>query len=135
MLEVELLKGGTTPRFRITGDRSIAKVLSLMVHEADSETLLWVLGPPGMVVSQELAFTRIEERQASDTELRQMRAAAEGSLGGSLVEVCEVTYGSVPDGFHQSIPDTGTAPPLAPGRRYVLFAVGPMEVGSAEFTA
>jgi len=51
--------------------------------------------------------------------LWEIAAEKEGESGGSLVEdLRAITYGVVPSGYKQTKPQTGAAPPLAPGKRY-----------------
>jgi hypothetical protein len=45
-----------------------------------------------------------------------------GYLRGANVDQLTIRYGSVPDGYLQSMPTTGTAPVLAGGRVYYFFA-------------
>jgi len=75
------------------------------------------------------------ERKASSAELRQFEESANAELGNLAVEVLDISYGSSPPGLHQVLPEGLPAPALEPGRRYVVFAAGPFQMGISDFTA
>jgi hypothetical protein len=47
MLKIEIIPSGATPRFRITGVGETVGLLTFIVQEAETEALVWVLGPVG----------------------------------------------------------------------------------------
>jgi hypothetical protein len=135
VLEIEVLEPGQAPRFRITRAGNPAKLLVLMVHEVGSEDPIWVLGPDDMVMTQEVGFSLTDAHPATPEELLAFKESADSRLGQFAAEVSEVAYGFSPPGLNQALPRGVPAPALESGRRYLVFAAGSSEMGSAEFTA
>jgi len=134
VLEIELLEAGLVPRFRITRDGRPARLLTVMVQPIEGGGPIWALGPLDMLATVTEGLGH-EERQASAQEMRELEDSAKAALGDLTAEVLEVSYGSAPTGLHQVVPEEEPAPALHRGRRYLVFAAGPVETGSAEFTA
>ena len=132
MLEIEVIQSGTTLRFRISDKGKAVSLLTLVVQEADTDVLVWVLGPSGMVMTQETAV-QLETRSASAADIEEFEKAGTVTLGGLAVEVSEITYGLAPAGLDQAVPEAGVAPPLVSGRRYLVLAAGPAAVGTEGF--
>lgn len=132
MLEIQIVQTGETPVFRIGGPSEVSRLLTFIVQEAETDELVWVVGPQGMVLSQETGVL-IEARPGTAEEMAELERDATASLGALTAEVSHIAYGITPSGFSQTFPVTGMAPPLTPGRRYRVLAAGPASVGAEEF--
>jgi hypothetical protein len=114
----------------------ILLVLSFVSCERRTEVRFEGGNPPSFVLSgsgrldEILVFAPEQERIASSNPfddtyaIWEVQPDRDGEDAKALVEDLRViTYGVVPKGYEQIKPKTGTAPPLATGRRYSYWIV------------
>jgi hypothetical protein len=152
-IAITLDDGSAPARFRLaTKEGQPPRVTMLVVVEAATETPVWCLMPVGgerssgviltevtdadiRAFSQEEMQDPLEDLPPSDPRHQWALREHERVQSALLIPVDLVTYGIVPPGFQQAMPERGSAPALKRGSAYVVQAMGGGDAGHLEFEA
>src|SRR6266511_2421376 len=124
------------PTFRIFAGDAPARIVVVMVQELRGDhDSVWVIGPPGMRMTEHPAgdFQLVEHRPATEQDISQIKARSEQLLGHAARPAASIQYGIVPPGFSQMKPASGSPPPLARGEKYEVVIMAAGGFGSLEF--
>lgn len=150
-IAIVLEAGGAAPRFRLAAaDGAAPKVMMVALSDASTEQPIWWLVPAGFTSVQPITIEEVDDADVegladldevdpledlppSDPRHIQALEQRERESSGILISLPTVTYGEVPPGFRQALPDSGPAPALVHGRDYVLTVMGGGDAGHLPF--
>ena len=116
----------------LQGDGSPASVLLLSVSAEDATRPLWQLAP--LEATREVRLSVEIENVATAEQWEEAQLHLAGASTEFGVALDRVTYGVVPAGFQQILPEGAAPESLAPGRRYCVTVVA-QAVAAVAFTA
>ena len=150
-IKITLEATESTPQFRLqASDGGVPRVTSVTVLDLASEQPVWWLLPEAFTTALPFEISEPSEQEVAQlasveeidpledlppTDPRHQMALRERAEleERTLVPLSSVSYGVVPRGFRQALPEEGPAPLLKHGRAFAIHVMGAGVVGYLAF--